>query len=289
MFLLGMTASAQKARADVEGAAELVAQAEGEEREVGAVQVTQRGGALRVYLEVEVDGESFGRVVVDLDCGGPAGVKKFVELATGELACMKLPNSLITGSKFDFITPGFISSSGPTATRLKATAMKCSELSGGESQERSKLEAELKEQSRSHKDEGGFWLSLRVREDADKVEAPSGKLVSRNGKLEVVADYPRADLMPLPPSGTSFAFTLGEADAKELEKLDQTNLIVGRVKDPSSIEVLKSIGSLPVNRNNEDNIGFRLGKAAGDGRAKVAERGFNRPFSTIRITSSGLV
>ena len=83
----------------------------------------------RVYLDVEVDGEPQGRVVVALDRASrsPEGTKRFLELATGDLgACMQLPNPLVANSLIDFIEPGaLIKTSGPTTTRLKATSASC--------------------------------------------------------------------------------------------------------------------------------------------------------------------
>ena len=82
----------------------------------------------RVYLDVEVDGEPLGRVVVALDREGtPEGTKRFLELATGDLgACMQLPNPLVANSLIDFIEPGqVLKTSGPTTTRLKATSASC--------------------------------------------------------------------------------------------------------------------------------------------------------------------
>ena len=52
---------------------------------------------------------------------------------------------------------------------------------------REALERELKSQGEGHA-AGEFLLSIKVRQDPGEVEAPTGKLVSRNGKLEVVAD-----------------------------------------------------------------------------------------------------
>lgn len=103
---------------------------------------------------------------------------------------------------------------------------------------REALERELKSQGEGHA-AGEFLLSIKVRQDPGEVEAPTGKLVSRNGKLEVVADSPRAELMPLPPAGTAFAITLPGAQPALLEKLDATNLIVGSVPDEESRDVLR--------------------------------------------------
>lgn len=259
----------------------------------------------KVYLDVEVDNEGVGRIGIALDAvdTAPAGVKRFLELATGELSCMSLPNSLITGSKFDFIDETTLRSSGPTQTRLKATTTKCDReresaapSSSSAPPVRSLLERELASQTRSHASSGDPVVSIEVAEDASKVSAPAGKLISKNGRLEVVEDTPREDLMPLPPSGTSYVITTvdggegsapaDEVQARQLRDLDRTHLIVGRVVEGR--DVLRRLKSLPINTNKSDSLFFKAGKSAGDARAKVAERGFNRPFARIVVVGSGL-
>ena len=115
-----------------------------------------------------------------------------------------------------------------------------------------------------------------------------------NGKLEMVPDTPRGDLMPLPPSGTSFVLTTvtqqSAIDAESLSKLkelDETYLIVGSVVEGE--DVLMKLKELPYNKSNEDSLFFKAGKSSGDKRALVAERGFNRPFAKIVISDSGRV
>ncbi len=134
-----------------------------------------------------------------------------------------------------------------------------------------------------------------MKEESSKAgAAPTGKLVARNGKLEMVPDTPRGDLMPLPPSGTSFVLTTvtqqSAIDAESLSKLkelDETYLIVGSVVEGE--DVLMKLKELPYNKSNEDSLFFKAGKSSGDKRALVAERGFNRPFAKIVISDSGRV
>ena len=136
----------------------------------------------RVYLDVDLDGASLGRIGIELDAidkgkfkdvllsnsfhssqlvyfaddksspsssvsEAPRGVGRFLELATGELSCMKAP-ALISGARFEYLDEISIRSSGSTKTRLKATTRRCDESSSPDP--RALLEKELAAQSRSH-------------------------------------------------------------------------------------------------------------------------------------------
>ena len=152
------------------------------------------------------------------------------------------------------------------------------------------LEKELQAQKRSHLDlpgEGKFVLSLQIRDAKDDAGVGS-KLISKNGKLELVEDAPRADLMPLAASGTSIVISSSTSTASANEKLkalDSTHLIVGTVVEGQ--EVLKKLRELPVNQSNEDSLFYKAGKSAGDKRALVAAKAFNRPFARIVVTNAG--
>jgi len=207
---------------------------------------------------------------------------------------MKLPVPLIAGSKVEYLDPVSFRSAGPTDTRLKATTVRCEDANASATSTRAALEKEHAAQTRSHLG-SEMLVSITVREDpamAD-AEAPTGKLVARNGKLEVVPDGPRAALMPLPPSGTAFAITTTSPDApaesqedqQKLRDLDRTNLIVGKIIQGE--DVIRRIKGLPFNPPNADSLFFKAGKAGGDKRALVAERGFYRPFSKIVVTNAG--
>jgi cyclophilin family peptidyl-prolyl cis-trans isomerase len=252
-------------------------------------------GATRVYLDIEVDNESFGSVVVELDSDkAPNGAKRFLELATGELSCMKLPNALLAGTKFDYIDDFSLRNSGPTQTRLKATSFKCDEQVGSASKAASvrtllekELEVQAAGQGRSHVDETAPVVSILVRDIDDSTPAPA-KLISKNGKLEFVEDTPRADLMPSAPSGTSFQISVASQAAQSqqrLRSLDQTHLVVGLVVE--GLDVIQRLKGLPYNRDNSDNAFFKAGKNAGDKRALVAAKAFNRPFARIIVTQAG--
>ena len=239
----------------------------------------------RVFLDIQVDNESFGTVVVELDSDkAPNGAKRFLQLATGELSCMKLPNALLTGTKFDYIDEFSLRNSGPTQTRLKATSFKCDEQldPATKASVRTLLEKELDAQmagrGRSHLDEAAAVVSILVRDISDETPAPA-KLISKNGKLEFVEDTPRAELMPSAPSGTAFQISVADRSVAEnvpggvaqLRTLDQTHLIVGRVVE--GLDVIQKLKGLPYNPNNENNAFFKAGKNAGDKRALVAAKG----------------
>jgi peptidyl-prolyl cis-trans isomerase B (cyclophilin B) len=53
------------------------------------------------------------------------------------------------------------------------------------------------------------------------------------------------------------------------------------------LDVVKRVASLPVNKDNSESGFFKVGKLIGDRRAIVAERGFNRPFAKVLVTSCG--
>jgi peptidyl-prolyl cis-trans isomerase B (cyclophilin B) len=88
------------------------------------------------------------------------------------------------------------------------------------------------------------------------------------------------------PNGSAFCVTLGPAP-----DLDKTNLIVGRVVPGSaaSERVLQALAALPVNKPREgiQKPFFDAGKALGDPRAVVAEKGFYRPLRRAIITDGG--
>ncbi len=211
--------------------------------EAAAAAKPARGAANLAFVDISIDGGEPERVVVDLSLGrkeAPAGARRFVELVTGDLSCMKLPVPLIAGSKVEYLDPVSFRSAGPTDTRLKATVNRCEDASANEST-RAALEKEHASQTVSHLG-SAMVVSIKVKEDPAMADAaaPTGKLVARNGKLEVVPDGPRAALMPLPPAGTAFAVTTSTTtaaapgagapeDRDKLLELDRTHLIVGKI------------------------------------------------------------
>lgn len=55
------------------------------------------------------------------------------------------------------------------------------------------------------------------------------------------------------------------------QELDGTNLVIGRVVE--GLELIDTIGALPINPPRYDNAYFNLGKAIGDKRAITTEKG----------------
>ena len=51
--------------------------------------------------------------------------------------------------------------------------------------------------------------------------------------------------------------------------------------------MIRRIKGLPFNPPNADSLFFKAGKAGGDKRALVVERGLYRPFSKIVVTNAG--
>ena len=87
------------------------------------------------------------------------------------------------------------------------------------------------------------------------------------------------------PNGTGFVITRGPAP-----DLDQTNLVIGRVVQ--GMDVVEQIALLPFSKPRTewyDGPFFEAGKAMGDKRAIVAEKGFNRPFKRVIVSKSGVL
>ncbi|KAL3135940.1 hypothetical protein ABBQ32_006984 [Trebouxia sp. C0010 RCD-2024] len=217
----------------------------------------------QVYLDVSLDGEPKGRLVIQLSGDAPVGAKRFAQLSQG------LNGVGYRLSKFDGIAQGFIKNSGQRSLTYDATNI--SKVAGGDTVE--ELEAEMAESSHRH-DASGI-VSLIVKDTRTKLGKT--KLVAYNGKLIRVEE-------PTPgesPNGSGFVITTQPAP-----DLDATNLVIGHVVD--GMDLVQELTKLPTVKSN-NSVFFKAAKTFGDKRADVAEKGFGRPFQKVLVSASGVL
>lgn len=220
-------------------------------------------GAARCFLEISVDGNKVGRMVIQMINTSSVGSRRFIDLCVGKEGVG------YRRSKFDAIFPGtFIRNVG---VQTLSYGEEESLIAGGEST--AELERELAASNDRHNSAG--IVSLQVRSTQEMLE--STKLVAVKGKLREVSE--KSGIIP---NGTGFAITLGAAP-----ELDRVNLVVGRIVE--GMDVLAELAALPVVKDNSGSLFFQAGKVIGDKRANVAEMGFNRPFNKITISASGML
>ncbi|WIA33093.1 hypothetical protein OEZ86_006247 [Tetradesmus obliquus] len=228
--------------------------------------VASTSGAKQVFLDVRVEGENIGRIVVELL--GDAGVagQRFADLAEGKQGVgYRL-------SKFDGIYSTYIRNEGVKS--LSYTADGESLIAGGDSVQA--LEDEMDASSRRH-DQAGL-VSIVVREAQER--PVQERLVAMGGKLVTLKSQAGEA-----PNGTSFMITTGPTP-----ELDKTNLVIGRVV--GGFDVVQAVGSLPYARPRDsyyDKPFFEAGKALGDKRATVAEKRFNRPLKRVMVADAGVL
>lgn len=217
----------------------------------------------QVFLDLSVDGEPRGRLVIKLAGDAPVGTRRFAQLSQG------LNGVGYRLSKFDGIAQGFIKNSGQRSLTYDATNI--SRVAGGDTVE--ELEAEMAEST--HRHDAAGTVSLIVKDTRTKVGKT--KLVAYNGKLVRVEE-------PTPgesPNGSGFVITTQPAP-----DLDATNLVIGHLVD--GMEVVQQLTKLPTVKAN-NSVFFKAGKFLGDKRADVAEKGFGRPFQKVLVSASGLL
>lgn len=216
----------------------------------------------RAFLDIAVDGEPYGRIVIAVDPDlAPIGAQRFLDLAQGKEGVS------YRRSRITLLDNGYIQAIGVRSLSYKASGR--TSIAGGPDTEA--LESEMA--SRCH-DKAGI-VSLIVK-PAQAIETKD-KLVAVKGQFITVTE-----VLGEVPNGSGFAITTGPAP-----QLDTTNLIIGHVI--SGQDVVDRLASLPRVKNNSESPFFKAGKAAGDKRAKVAERAFGKPFSKIVIENSGLL
>lgn len=241
----------------------------------------------RVYLDVRVDGEPAGRIEIELlPEFAPVAARRFADLAE------EVGGVGYKSSKWDgiFLEKGYVRCAG--ARSLSYGADGISGIAGGGST--LDLEREMDEQERRRQEaaaaSGGSTaalahdragvVSLVVRE-SQGARPVKERLVAVGGKLVTLASQAGEA-----PNGSAFCVTLAPAPS-----LDSTNVIVGRLVPDSagSAATVAALAALPVNmpRAGISKPFFEAGKAMGDSRAIVAEKGFYRPLRRAIISGGG--
>ena len=234
------------------------------------IQAASSASSPRAYLDIVVDGEPYGRIVIAVDHDvAPIGAQRFLDLAYGKEGVS------YRRSRITFLDNEYIQATGVRSLSYKASGR--TSIAGGpdtESLESEMARAASSQAASRHHDQAGI-VSLVVK-PAQEIETKD-KLVAVKGQLITVTE-----VLGELPNGSGFAITTGPAP-----QLDATNLIVGRVI--SGQDVVDRLALLPRVKNNSGSPFFQAGKAAGDKRAKVAERAFGKPFSKIVIEDCGLL
>ncbi|XP_057841413.1 peptidyl-prolyl cis-trans isomerase CYP26-2, chloroplastic isoform X2 [Cryptomeria japonica] len=163
----------------------------------------------KVYLDVAIDGEAAGRIVIGLfGNDSPIGASRFAELAAGKRGVGYRKKEFVK------ITPSYIQNAGIRSYGVDAEIAKRSLLADELVEESVGLEKRCK----------GFKtfegaVSLIVR---DPSKPPSQiKLVAKGGKIEVQEEEVKPD-----PNGTEFVIA-----TKSVPQLEVSTLLVGKVVD----------------------------------------------------------
>lgn len=226
----------------------------------------------RVFLDVSIEGEPAGRLEIELlPEAAPVGAQRFADLAEEKDGVgYRL-------GRFDgvFVDKGYVRNAGARSLSYRADG--ASPIAGGDST--LELERELDDASRRLPHDQAGLVSLIVREPDGSRPPPKEKLVAVAGKLVTLSS--RAGEAP---NGTAFCITLAPAP-----ELDRTNLVVGRLVGGDA--ALAALVALPLSRPREgiQKPFFDAGKAIGDSRAVVAEKGFFRPLKRALVSDSGLL
>ncbi|CAA6665483.1 unnamed protein product [Spirodela intermedia] len=213
----------------------------------------------KAFLDVSIDGEPAGRIVVGLfGADVPGGAARFAGLVSGAAG--------ITYRRKPFIKimPGYIQHGGVRAGEPGAAA------AGDLVAEWEKNRGSCR---RTKNVAGSVGMIVR---DPSK-PPPKLKLVARKGKLEIDEEE-----VGTGPNGTEFVIA-----TKDSPELDDSSLVVGRVI--AGMEVAERIAAVKTVKENTASPYFRVAKLIGDKRAVVAERGFNRPYSKVVVTNCGLL
>jgi peptidyl-prolyl cis-trans isomerase B (cyclophilin B) len=233
--------------------------------ETGSKQGTKAGS--KVFFDVTLEGQDIGRIVVETFDVAPVGSLRFKDLAIGK-------NGVgYRRSRFDGIFDTHLRVEGAASLSYSATGE--SFIAGGDSI--ADLQAEMTAPARKLHDSSGL-VSLMVEEEKER--PITERLVARDGKL-VTVQYQAGEA----PNATGFMITRSPAP-----QLDRTNLVIGRVIE--GMDIVEQIAALPYSKPREDWYDgpfFAAGKAIGDKRAAVAEKGFNRPFKRVLIKKCGVL
>jgi len=263
-------------------------------------------------LTIKVSQEDLAPIVVETfnQANAPVATQRVLDLARG------IQGVSFRQNKVERITDDFVLTSA--TSRLSYAGDGRCPIAGGDSVV--ELTPELEAPGRVAHDQSRL-VSLVV---ADRVERPiEVKLVAVGGKLVSVQTQVGPDV----PNGTQLAFTTGPAPelvsppprpppplpqrtrraptrppthtiwARPARRRrpahlapapqDGLAIVVGRVVEGwASVEALSR---LPTVKDNTSSPFFQAGKAIGDKRASVAERGFKKPFAKAVVSASSLV
>ncbi|EOA35264.1 hypothetical protein CARUB_v10020433mg [Capsella rubella] len=220
----------------------------------------------KAFIDVSIDGEPVGRIIIGLYGDDvPAGAARFSSIVSGKAGIS------YRRKEFVKIMPGYVQHGGIRSYGVdaeRATAAVGSLQNLIEEWERGRR-GEICNENRA----GSVGIVVR---DPSK-PPPKTKLVARNGKFVV-----EEEVNAVGPNGTEFVITA--VDSPELE---DSVLVIGKVLE--GMGVVDKIRQVKTVRDNTSSPYFRVAKVIGDKRAVVAERGFNRPYSKVVVTSCGLI
>ncbi|XP_031104754.1 peptidyl-prolyl cis-trans isomerase CYP26-2, chloroplastic [Ipomoea triloba] len=222
----------------------------------------------RAFLEVSIDGEPAGRIVVGLYGNtAPGGTARFSNLVSGRAGIS------YRRKEFVKIMPTYVQHGGVRSYGVDA------ELASrrGSNMTVDSLVSEWEKQYESCPGTKNIAGSISIIVRDPSKPPPKVKLVARNGKLEIDQEE-----VGKAPNGTEFIIA-----TKDSPELDSSALVVGRVLE--GMDVVERIGQVKTVKENTSSPYFRVAKLIGDKRAVVAERGFNRPYSKVMITNCGLM
>ncbi|KAL4447457.1 hypothetical protein ABPG75_004676 [Micractinium tetrahymenae] len=236
-----------------------------------ADEATAGGSSSRqAYFDITVDRKPLGRIVIEVPTSAPAiGGQRFLDLAQGK------EGMAFRKTRFELIEDAFIQDAGLQSLSYQASGRTA--IAGGPDTEL--LEEELAAQAAAaaggpaHSAPG--LVSLLVKPRIEIVN--KDKLVASKGKLITVTET-----FGEIPNGSAWAIT-----TKPIPELDETHLVVGRVVQ--GMDVVQAIAALPRVKDNTNSPFFQAGKLAGDKRADVAQRAFNKPYAKITVNECGLL
>ncbi|KAJ8535981.1 hypothetical protein K7X08_034382 [Anisodus acutangulus] len=222
----------------------------------------------RAFLEVSVDGEPIGRIIIGLyGDSAPVGSSRFSNLVSGAAGVS------YRRKEFVRIMPNYVQHGGLRSYGVDAEL----EKSTGRTNPIDNLVDEWDKQSEMCQGTKNVARSVSIIVRDPSKPPPKTKLVARGGKLEIDLEEVGKDV-----NGTEFTIAL-----KDSPELDASALVIGRVLE--GMDVVERIGQVKTVKENTSSPYFRAAKLIGDKRAVVAERGFNRPYSKVKITNCGLM
>lgn len=222
----------------------------------------------RAFLEVSVDGEPIGRIVIGLyGDSSPVGSSRFSNLVSGAAGVS------YRRKEFVRIMPNYVQHGGLRSYGVDAELAK----STGRTMAIDNLVDEWEKRSEMCQGTKNVATSVSIIVRDPSKPPPKMKLVARGGKLEIDQEEVGKDV-----NGTEFTIAL-----KDSPELDASALVIGKVLE--GMDVVERIGQVKTVKENTSSPYFRAAKLVGDKRAVVAERGFNRPYSKVKITNCGLM